>query len=825
MFSRARCVVTVLSVVLLGTSLAVGAPAASANPTDQPAKGLRYGGLQRADATSACSGRFRIRPVAARGGPERCTHGPDTAPDGVDVRVVRRPETPAETTLRPDPVARAETPLCSGDGASGARVQLIYANIAGSPDRFATYAGSFPVWAAAMDSVFSASAAETGGSRRIRFVHDAACAPVVAKVTLSVAAGNDFSTTVDELATKGFNRDDRKYLVWVDTNVYCGIGEVFSDDRAGQNNANNVYGLVARVDNGCWGLVGQSVEAHELMHNMGGVQATAPHATRYNHCTDDSDRMCYADGSGATMSQVCPAAHENVFDCNHDDYFSTAAPAGSYLATHWNAANSAWLVAPTASTAPSAPTILGVAPGDGSVTLAWSAPATTGGSTVTGYVVTPFEGATAKPAQTFPATATTQLVTGLTNDVAQTFKVAAVNAVGAGPQSVASPAVTPASGSRFTAVVPARILDTRSGVGAPAAIVGSGATIDLQVTGRGGVPATGVSAVVLNTTVVDPTSAGYLTAWPSGEARPLASSLNFVTGQTVPNLVVIKVGAGGRISLYNSGAAAHYVADVTGWYGASGAADGSRYHALPPARVLDTRSGDGAVAGKIASGGTLSLQVTGRGGVPATGVSAVVLNVAVTEPAAVGYLTAWPSGDARPLASSLNFTAGQTVANLVTVKVGPDGKVTFYDGGGALHLVADVSGWFGTSGETTGARYHPVTPARVLDTRVGLGALQLPLLNLGVLNLQLAGQGGVPATGVSAVVMNLTVVDPLSLGYLTAWPAGAPQPLASNLNFATRQTVPNLVVAKLGTGGKVSIYNGGGNANLVADVNGWYGPE
>jgi hypothetical protein len=233
----------------------------------------------------------------------------------------------------------------------------------------------------------------------------------------------------------------------------------------------------------------------------------------------------------------------------------------------------------------------------------------------------------------------------------------------------------------------------------------------------------------------------------------------------------------------------------------------------------------GAPAAIVGANATIDLQVTGRGGVPATGVSAVVMNVAVTQPDAVGYLTAWPSGDTRPLASSLNFAGGQTVANLVMVKVGPDGKVSLYDGGGALHLVADVAGWFGASGETTGARYHPVTPARVLDTRVGLGALQLPLASLGALDLQLAGQGGVPAAGVSAVVMNMTVVDPLSPGFLTAWPAGALQPLASNLNFAARQTVPNLVVAKLGTAGRVSIYNGGGTAHLVADVNGWYGPE
>jgi len=804
-------------------ALGVDRASAAPNPTDQPAKGLLYKGLQRAD-DGPCKGRFQIRPVAARSGPARCTHGPDPAPDGVDARVAREPEAPAETALRPEAVAQAEA-LCTGDGTSGPRVQLIYANFTGQPDRFTAFASSFQVWAAATDNVFNASAAETGGSRRIRFVHDAACTPVVSRMTLSTAARSDFQATIDELSAKGFNRNDRKYLVWADATAYCGIAEVFGDDRAGQNNYNNVYGLVARVDTGCWGLPGQSVEAHELMHNLGGVQESAPHGTAFNHCTDERDRMCYADGTGEPLTQDCPAAHENLFDCNHDDYFSTAAPAGSYLATHWNTANSVWLAvgSATAATVPSAPLRVGAAPGEDAVTLSWTAPSSDGGSPVTAYVVTPYEGATAKPARTFPSTATTQMITGLTNEVAHTFKVAAVNGAGTGPQSAASAPVSTSAGSRFNSLPPARLLDTRDGTGAPVAMVPPGASLDLQVTGRGGVPASGVSAVVLNTTVVDPRGPGYLTVWPTGDARPLASNLNFSTLRTVPNLVVVKVGAGGRVSLYNGGGATHLVADVAGWYGPSGASDGSRYHSLPPARVLDTRIGNGSTPGRVSSGGTLDLQVTGRGGVPATGVSAVVLNVTVTEPVAGGYLTGWPSGDVRPLASNLNFVGGQTVANLAMVKVGPNGKVSLYNGAGAVHVIADVSGWFGVSGEATGARYHPLPPARVLDTRVGLGALPFPLPPAGALDLLVTGRGGVPATGVTATILNVTVVDPLGLGYLTAWPTADIRPLASNLNFAAGQTAPNLVMGKLGTGGRLSIYNGGGTAHLVADVAGWYG--
>lgn len=114
--------------------------------------------------------------------------------------------------------------------------------------------------------------------------------------------------------------------------------------------------------------------------------------------------------------------------------------------------------------------------------------------------------------------------------------------------------------------MPARILDTRTGNGAPVAEVAPGTPISLQVTGRGAVPAAGVSAVVLNVTVTEPASGGWLAAWPAGEALPLVSNLNYVPGQTVPNLVFVKVGAGGKVNLHSSGGPVHVIADVAGYF-------------------------------------------------------------------------------------------------------------------------------------------------------------------------------------------------------------------------------------------------------------------
>ena len=379
------------------------------------------------------------------------------------------------------------------------------------------------------------------------------------------------------------------------------------------------------------------------------------------------------------------------------------------------------------------------------------------------------------------------------------------------------------TGPKYNAVSPTRILDTRVGTGAAAESVGSAATIDVQVTGVGGVPSTGVSAVVLNVTAVDPTRATFLTAWPTGQPRPVASNLNVAPGSVVPNLVSVKVGTGGRVSLYNHNGSTHVTADVAGWYGEEGAA-GAPYNALDPERILDTRVGTGAPAVKVGSGSTLDVQVTGRGGIPASGVTAVVLNVTAVDATSTSYLTAWPAGQSRPLASNLNYVPGSTVPNLVAVKVGTGGRIALYNHSGSAHLTADVAGWYGGTDAAAGDTYNAVDPARILDTRSGNGAPARVGAG-GTIEVQVTGRGGLPTTGVSAVVVNVTSVDPTSASYLTVWPAGQVRPLASNLNYVPGQVVSNLVVVKVGAGGRISLYNHAGSTHVGADVAGWFSAE
>jgi hypothetical protein len=151
--------------------------------------------------------------------------------------------------------------------------------------------------------------------------------------------------------------------------------------------------------------------------------------------------------------------------------------------------------------------------------------------------------------------------------------------------------------------------------------------------------------------------------------------------------VVAKVGSNGRVSIRSS-AATDVVADVVGWYPA--AAD---YRGLTPARLLDTRNGTGATSsGAVPAGTALRLKVTGRGGVPTTGVKAVVLTVVVTAPQQPGYLTAYPSGTSRPTTSNINYVAAQTIANTAFVTPSSDGYVDIYVQQ-STQVVADVQGY------------------------------------------------------------------------------------------------------------------------------------
>jgi hypothetical protein len=172
--------------------------------------------------------------------------------------------------------------------------------------------------------------------------------------------------------------------------------------------------------------------------------------------------------------------------------------------------------------------------------------------------------------------------------------------------------------------------------------------------------------------------------------------VNFVAGQTVPNLVVSPVGADGTISLKNnSSGPVQLIADTSGYYVAGVPAAPGAFSSLTPFRQLDTRYGTGGVSGPVAAGGTVRVRVTGRGGIPSSGVAAVVVNVTVTGPATAGNITVFAGGTAQPGTSNVNFVAGQTVPNLVVSPVGADGTISLKNNSsGPVQLIADTSGYY-----------------------------------------------------------------------------------------------------------------------------------
>lgn len=380
-----------------------------------------------------------------------------------------------------------------------------------------------------------------------------------------------------------------------------------------------------------------------------------------------------------------------------------------------------------------------------------------------------------------------------------------------------SPPITlqPGGLTKFQPIAPTRMLDTRTGNGAPAVKVGPGQTVTVQIAGRGGVPTSGAAAVSVNLTVTQPSTASYVTVWPAGQSRPKASILNFGGGQTIANSTVVGLSSSGKISLFNSSGSTHLLADVSGWFPVGGT-----FNAIAPARLLDTRTGNGAAAIKVGPGESISVQIAGRGGIPATGVSAVSVNLTATAETRSGYLTAWPTGWTRTTASILNFRASTSIANSAVVGLGSGGQLSLFNSSGSTHLIVDVSGWF-----PFGGSFVEMAPERLLDTRTGIGADPVQVGPGETVTVQIWGRGGIPDGGVSAVSVNVTATTETENGFLTAWPSDQTRPRVSTLNFRAGQTVANSTIVGLSPSGQISIYNSSGFTNILADISGYFYSE
>ncbi|WP_436498856.1 RICIN domain-containing protein [Actinokineospora sp. HUAS TT18] len=461
-------------------------------PADEPGRGLVYRDLTAAPKGSRCVGGYEVTDR------DTCTHGPDAAPAGLDVNkpvapVAAPAPKPAVPAAAPEPVvpdaeivtdegavtdeggtaamvedtapaaqvaAGPNGVVCEGDGRTGDRVQVLYIHGAGTPSRYSQYLSSFRLWAAGVDTIYNASAQQTNGVRHVRFVTNADCEVTVDEVEVPADSLTTFSKTMTALRELGFTRTDRKYMIFADAKVYCGIGTFAGDERPGAENRSNKGPSFGRTDSGCWGA---SVAAHELGHNLGAVNNSAEHSSKAGHCVDDYDLMCYKDSPDAQMVTNCPdRAQEDRLDCQHDDYYHTSPKAGSYLATHWNMADSAFLIRdgggpapnPTTTVTPSPTTTTSSRP----PTTTTTKPSPTGTTSATPSPTKPTATTTSRPTSPSPTSTTGSKPPTTTSPVPPSDKELTVSDVTTTSVRLSWPVA--AVGTRYGVVINGRVLGT-----------------------------------------------------------------------------------------------------------------------------------------------------------------------------------------------------------------------------------------------------------------------------------------------------------------------------------------------------------------------------
>ena len=405
----------------------------------------------------------------------------------------------------------------------------------------------------------------------------------------------------------------------------------------------------------------------------------------------------------------------------------------------------------------------------------------------------------------------------LGNDDADTWK--AIDAAMYGQDNPGYAPLTPdvvaPPGPPMDASLPGRYVDTRAGgktidtLLAGNGVRPAGSTLVVPIAGRGAVP-TDATAVALNITAIG-VGQGFITVYPCG-TKPATSNLNVRAGQVISNSVITSLSLSGAVCIFNQ-SATHLIVDVFNVLSTSAFTP-----LATPARLLDTRAlptvdTQMSNLGAMKAGDTLEVPVAGRGGMSPTAKTAV-LNVTVDGAASSGFLTVYPCGT-RPATSNVNFVVGSTLPNAVVTALSPAGTVCVY-AAGATHVIID------TFGELSLGSYTPVSPpARLLDTRP-LPTVDGQFSGIGirasssVLALKVGSRAGLAAVP-AAVVLNVTVDQPATSGFITVYPCGSLPPNASNVNFAAGQTLPNLVVTAVAADGTVCIKTSA-TAHIVVDV-------
>jgi uncharacterized repeat protein (TIGR03803 family) len=379
----------------------------------------------------------------------------------------------------------------------------------------------------------------------------------------------------------------------------------------------------------------------------------------------------------------------------------------------------------------------------------------------------------------------------------------------------------PPNPEQFVSVAPCRVVDTRNPAGpfgGPAIPSDTARSFIIPQGPCAGIPAN-AAAYSLNVTVVPHGPLGFLTIWPTGEGRPVVSTMNS-DGRIKANAAIVPAGTSGAVSVYVTNTT-DVLLDITGYF-VSPSAQTYEFYPLPPCRVIDTRSPNGHLGGPFLAGGAerdfTVLESPCLVGLPlqpeAYSFNFTVIPNPDHQP--LDYLTVWPQGGIRPTVSTLNNLTATFVANAAIVPAGTSGGIAVY-ASRSTDLAVDINGYFATPG-SGGLSLYPVTPCRVIDTRhVGNGQ---PFS--GELTVNVFGSPCSPSVNAQAYVFNATVVPSGQLGFLTLYPDGVPRPVVSTLNAADTAITSNMAIVPT-TNGSIDAY-AAGLTQLILDISGYFAP-
>ncbi len=472
--------------------------------------------------------------------------------------------------------------------------------------------------------------------------------------------------------------------------------------------------------------------------------------------------------------------------------------------------------------APAAPALVSPANGATGVlvtpTLVWEA-----SSGATSYDV--HFGTASAPPLVINTAGTSYAPATLSPNTAYYWQIAARNASGSTGSAVWSfTSGVPAAGLRFVPVTPCRVVDTRNAngpLGGPTMTAGSSRSFAVPQSGCG-IPGTAL-AYSMNVTVVPDGRLSYLTLWPTGQSQAMVSTLNSWGGIVVANAALVPAGTGGAVSVFVSDQT-DVILDINGYFDTSSGPTSYAFYAATPCRIADTRGPTGQFGGPYMSGGqTRDFPIPLSGcGLPAAA-RGYSLNVTVVPGGYLGYLSMWPTGQAAPVASTLNSWTGKVVANAALVPAGTNESISVYVSD-STQVILDGNGYFAAPGSAGALNFYPVTPCRVADTRNPAGPFGGPEMGAGTTrSFGLPASACAVPSNAAAYSLNVTVVPDGRLSYLSAWATGSAQPDVSTLNSWDGAVVANAAIVPAGTGGAISIYVSD-QTHVILDINGYFAP-